>query len=93
MSIKTKQKLELGAIVATQQIIETVDITEIQDALNRHVSGDWGEVCKEDKQMNDDALTLGNRVVSVYKSSEDVKFYIITEHDRSVTTALLPSEY
>ena len=93
MSIKTKQKLELGAIVATQQIIETVDITEIQDALNRHVSGDWGEVCKEDKKMNDDALNLGNRVVSVYKSSEDVKFYIITEHDRSVTTALLPSEY
>jgi hypothetical protein len=93
MSIKTKQKLKLGAIVATQQVVICVDITEIQDALNRHVSGDWGDVCKEDKQMNDEALTLGNRVVSVYKSSEDVKYYIITEHDRSVTTVLLPSEY
>ena len=86
-------KLQLGKIVATQECVESVDLGEVQTALNRHHNGDWGEVDQEDKKTNDDALQLGNRVLSVYTSTDQIKFWIITEADRSVTTALLPSEY
>ena len=62
-------------------------------ALSRHASGDWGEVCEEDWQSNDEALELGTRLLSSYISRSGEKFWIITEHDRSATTILLPLEY
>jgi hypothetical protein len=60
--------------------------------LGRHVRGDWGDLDDEDKQRNDEALTLGSRIFSAYLV-EGVKFWVITEADRSVTTILLPEEY
>jgi hypothetical protein len=27
--------------------------------LDRHIQGDWGEVCEEDKRVNDQALATG----------------------------------
>jgi hypothetical protein len=48
---------------------------------------------EEDKQCNDLALQTGERIISSYKSSEGIKFWIITEADRSSTTVLLPEEY
>lgn len=65
----------------------------------RHRCGDWGEVCKEDANANDQALRHGARIISCYHlparipggSSE--RIWIITEADRSSTTILLPSEY
>ncbi len=35
----------------------------------------------------------GNRSFLVYYDRDGTKFYIITEHDRSVTTVLLPEDY
>ena len=61
--------------------------------LARHQSGDWGEVCKEDAEENDFSLKNGFRLLSAYKTSQDVKIWIITEADKSSTTILLPSEY
>ncbi len=60
--------------------------------LTRHQQGDWGEVCEEDKQSNNEATHFNERIISIYKF-EDKTFWIITEHDRTVTTILLPSEY
>jgi hypothetical protein len=60
--------------------------------LGRHVRGDWGDLDDEDKQRNDEALTLGSRIFSAYLV-KGVKFWVITEADRSVTTILLPEEY
>jgi hypothetical protein len=60
--------------------------------LHRHREGDWGDVDAEDKRLNDRALDLGERIVSVYHFN-GTKVYIITEWDRSVTTVLLPEEY
>lgn len=59
----------------------------------RHVRGDWGEVCEDDKQANEDALRDGDRLLSAYRTTRGVNLWIITEHDRSVTTILLPEEY
>jgi hypothetical protein len=35
----------------------------------------------------------GFRLLSSYKSANGIKFWIITEADRSATTILLPEEY
>ena len=62
-------------------------------SLRRYYSGDWGDLCEEDKEMNDNALKDGERILAVYNIGNDDKIYIITEWDRSVTTILFPSEY
>jgi len=61
--------------------------------LRRHLDGDWGDLCDEDRRSNDVALKNGDRLFSSYRVSDDLKLWIITEWDRSVTTLLLPSEY
>jgi hypothetical protein len=61
--------------------------------LIRHLSGDWGELDEEDWKENEAALQYGFRLLSRYRVREKVTFWIITEHDRSVTTVLLPDEY
>lgn len=64
-------------------------------SLNRHINGDWGSMCDEDKAANEEALVDGLRLMSVYKRKDhpDDTIWIITEADRSATTILLPSEY
>jgi hypothetical protein len=62
-------------------------------AFTRHVRGDWGDVDDEDWEANERALMEGTRLLSVYRSAEGVKFWVITEWDRSLTTVLLPEEY
>lgn len=60
--------------------------------LDRHLSGDWGDVCPGDRRVNDDALAHGGRLFSAY-DTEYGRLWIITESDRSVTTLLRPEEY
>jgi hypothetical protein len=62
-------------------------------ALARHAAGDWGELDEEDRRTNDEALEHEFRLVSSYTTSSKIKFWIITEYDRSATTILLPDEY
>ena len=60
--------------------------------LRRHHCGDWGELCDEDKEANETALTCGLRVLSHYRTKGG-RLYIITEGSREITTLLLPEEY
>lgn len=83
----------LGQLVATPNALEHVTHDDIMAALQRHVAGDWGDVCAEDKQSNDDAVAEGMRILSAYRAANGTKFWIITEADRSVTTVLLPEDY
>ena len=66
---------------------------ELAGFIGRHVSGDWGEVDQEGKDTNHRALESGRRLLSDYTTSKGIKVWIITEWDRSVTTALLPEDY
>jgi hypothetical protein len=66
---------------------------DILSGLLRHSDGDWGDVCDEDQLANDEALRDGFRLLSSYRAMAGTKYWIITEHDRSVTTILLPEEY
>lgn len=94
---------ELGEVLMTAGVAYLVKddpqaASEVAECLGRHALGDWGDLCDEDREMNDDAIEAErsggytDRLFSVYKTSIG-KIYIITEHDRSATTILLPNEY
>lgn len=90
-----KPLFPLGQIVATPGALETLASLSIEAStlLDRHVTGDWGDMVEEDKQENDFSVDKYLRIFSAYIIAEDVKVWVITEADRSVTTILLPSEY
>ena len=88
-----KSKFRLGALYMTPGVQSEIDSAELSVALGRHISGDWGDVDVEDWQANEEALKHSLRLLSVYHSANGIKFWIITERDRSSTTVLLPSEY
>ena len=83
----------LGRIVSTPNALGKLTQSDILTALQRHQAGDWGDVDDEDCQANDCALSQGTRVFSVYQSANGVKFWVITEADRRITTVLLPEDY
>ena len=91
---------QLGRVVATIGADE-LPKPLLLDCLTRHVQGDWGCIDAEDRETNDDALRLGNRILSAYaidparpsKGYGENTLWIITEADRSATTLLLPDEY
>ena len=88
-----EKKFPVGAVLATPNVLRKLSPKDVFTGLNRHRSGDWGEVCPEDGKANDLALQCGERLLSAYTSDHGVKFWIITEADRSSTTVLLPEDY
>jgi hypothetical protein len=91
--IQTAPKFLFGRTVATPNALNQIPNEEILTALGRHVRGDWGTVDAEDWKSNDRALVEGTRLLSAYDSKQGIRFWIITEWDRSVTTILLPEDY
>ena len=83
----------LGQLVATPNALRQIAAPEMLAALARHASGDWGDLDEHDRQENELSLKEGFRLLSAYRSVTSVKFWIITEADRSVTTFLLPEDY
>jgi hypothetical protein len=84
----------LGQIVATPAVLEHFNShhVSIQHYLSRHVCGDWGEICADDKAENGLSVEQGFRILSAYTVAGE-KILIITEADRSSTCALFVSEY
>lgn len=107
---RANPRFSLGSICSTPGALALLQHVQLspQVLLDRHVHGDWGEVCAEDAETNEQALVNGARLMSVYdvplpldtdadpaaqpKASTGT-VWIITEADRSVTTLLLPEEY
>jgi len=85
----------LGQVVATPGALQALENSAQKpiEFLNRHVSGDWGELDAEDRKENEFSLKKGFRILSAYILNTGQKIWIITEADRSVTTILLPEEY
>jgi hypothetical protein len=91
---RSKAKFSLGFVVTTLNARETLNQIDVLVALVRHERGDWGDMCAEDRQTNNEALQSGEgRLFSAYRDRNDVNFWIITESDRSKTTILLPEDY
>jgi hypothetical protein len=87
-------KFQSGTVVMTIGAREVLEGNQHQllVLLQRHLSGDWGEVGKEDAAANERALTHGERLLSSYTVKGE-RLWILTEADRSATTVLTPGEY
>lgn len=93
----------LGRITATAGVMSALkfQLQALVPYLHRHAFGDWGCVCPEDAETNDEAVRDGFRILSAYpidpalpcKGYGENCVWVITEADRSVTTLLLPDEY
>jgi hypothetical protein len=87
----------LGILTQTPGVQAAVDAGYIFECVARHQSGDWGVISRADVPVNKAALRDGDRILSAYyldpERPDRGKFWVITEADRSTTTALLPDEY
>ena len=85
----------LGRTVATPGALEALTRTGTSpsELLDRHVTGDWGDVNTEDWEANERDLIDDERLLSVYHLEDGTKLYVITEWNRAVSTLLLCSEY
>jgi len=88
----------LGRLLMTrgvnEQVAENVDFAKfVNESLDRHRKGDWGDLSDEDKNENELSLKEGYRLLSAYEAEGLPKIWIITEADRSATTILFPEEY
>lgn len=94
-------KLELGRVVITaganNLVAEDTDFAKhVVRSFSRYRAHDWGDLCAEDRVMNDKALASGeDRIFAAYEypNRPEWKIWIITEWGRSATTILFPSEY
>jgi tRNA1(Val) A37 N6-methylase TrmN6 len=72
-----------------------VDGFDLGHLLARYKRGEWGDTDQEDIDANNRAVMHDARIFSSYEvpESPDGRIWIITEHDRSSTNVILPSEY
>lgn len=87
------KRFQMGRLVATPAAIEAAPREVLLQLLERHLSGDWGDVSKTDAKANEYAISHGLRIISWYQTPGGERIQIITEADRSVTTILLAKEY
>jgi hypothetical protein len=76
-------------MVATPGAFALMEAARIDpvELLQRHQSGDWGDLDAEDQRENDYAVSRALRIFSAYGQPPD-RLWVITEADRSVTTIL-----
>ena len=85
----TAKTFPLGQVVATPGALSA--FADAEEPC--HARSDWGEVCSEDAEANDEAREKGERLLSSYLLRDRTKVWIITEADRSSTCILLPEDY
>jgi hypothetical protein len=85
---------KLGTVVATPAALRFCQQHQVSplSLVDRHASGDWGELSIKDVQANVEAVQHDLRVLSSY-AIDGVKVWVITEADRSSTCVLLADEY
>jgi len=88
---------QLGRLVMTRGVQALVlEGFDLGPLLARYRRGEWGDSDQADIDANNRAVKMGGlRVFSSYEvpESPDGRLYIITEHNRSLTTVMLPTEY
>ncbi len=90
--IATSSLFPLGQVVITRNALDSLTPEEVNEGIRRHAAGEWGNICKDDAELNRESVQTGDRLLSAYGTGERT-FWIITEADRSVTTILLPEDY
>ena len=93
LQVFNSQKFSPGCVAITANAAQNLSDDEVSMALRRHLRGDWGELDPYDRQENERALREGGQLLSVYHNRKGLRFYVLTEPDRSATTLLLPEDY
>jgi hypothetical protein len=93
-----QSKFPLGQLLLSRGVAQRVARDPgfalfVARSLFRHGTGDWGNLCEEDKEENELSLREGFRLFSAYEEEGLPRIWIITEADRSATTTLFPEEY
>ena len=98
-----KPLFRLGQLLATPGALTALNrlgVLPLDLVMGRHVIGDWGDLCDEDRELNVRSIAHGMRIFSSYKltavsgdGTAIETIWVITEADRASTTILLPSEY
>ena len=85
----------IGRVVATAAMPHH----QITTLLDRHATGDWGDISDDDRAANDEAARSGDgRLFSSYSTSEHGTLWIITDDIRGegegpITTVMFPEDY
>ena len=95
-----RHRFKPGQILATPGALEQLELAGQSPAglLERHLRGDWGDLCNADQECNESALVDGTRIMSAYVTPTGRKIWIFSEAvddrgRRGSTTILLPEEY
>ena len=75
-----------GQIVLDQNSSGKLSSEDIIPALSRHIVGDWGKVSRRRAQINQIALSNKKSIRSVYFSDDGLRFCVVTNGNRSITT-------
>ena len=91
-------RFKTGQVVATPAVLRMLQQIGVSpmSLVARHVFGDWGDLCQEDKEANDLAVVIGDRIFSSFEVGVGLnatKVWVITEADRSSSVLCLPEEY
>jgi len=100
MNDKSQPLFPLGRSLSTPGALAALEEAGVSPAslIARHVTGDWGDLCDDDKGLNDESVRNGSRILSAYILPTKAKVWLITEAaddqgQRAATTILLPEEY
>jgi len=89
----------LGRVVATAAVAAAIPHQQITALLDRHATGDWGDISEDDKAANNEAARSGDgRLFSSHSTAEHGKVWIITDDIRGegegpLTTVMFPEDY
>ena len=88
--ITNAAKFQLGQCVATPGALALLEKTGFSAAflINRHLHGDWGDVCNEDAELNELAMKDGSRIMSVYRLVTPEKLKATSRSKRSELPSL-----
>ena len=78
-------------------LLEKHPTISAQKLLARFFEGDWGTVCDEDWQGNNDSVKSGGQLIGSYEAGPGNKVWVVQDpghnEEHRVTTLLLPDEY
>jgi hypothetical protein len=86
--------LKLGDLVVTQLASSLLQNThrKVGEFLDRHCSGDWGDLSEQDKNTNNLNLMVGNSVLSMYLVGGE-QLFVLTNSKENQTIVFRKGDF
>ena len=88
-----EEKSKLGQILVHYNAMVRLGITDISVALKHHETHDWNEAGHKDEPINEVAVEEDGQIISAHYSSNENKFWIMTEIAKGLTVVILAEDY